>query len=220
MNKKENETKVGIWDKIKKIYQSKPVKMTLFFGFYFFFFLFLVSFIRNNNTNLNNNSDETNNDKNNIPLKEENGLFYTEPIINNNYYYEYQILEDNEEIVFQGNINDINDSLNKYENHYFLNIYNIRQLIKNAKFLSKTTHQDNSIEYNYELLTGKIKEIKQETSTETEGINSIVVTVNKDLIVTNIKLDLSDYMQKNNKYTNYNITLKYSEVKNEESNTN
>ena len=192
--------------------------MTLFFGFYFFFFLFL-SFFLNANKNIDKSADNNNN--NQVVDKENNSqvtdLFTINPIVDNNYFYNYTILENGNEINFTGQINDKNFLIEEYAYNYFLDIYNVRQLIKNSKYISKTDYSDNIV-YQYELTNKTINELRGE-ELNSEGTNKITVTVNSNLVVTDIELDLNNYMS--NKFNEYKITLQYGKVaNNEKSNTN
>lgn len=215
---KNNNEEKGVINKIKVFCQSKVGKMTLFFGFYFFFFLFL-SFFLNANKNIDKPADNNNN--NQVVDKENNvqvtDLFTINPIVDNNYFYSYTILENGNEINFTGQINDKNSLIEEYAYNYFLDIYNVRQLIKNSKYISKTDYSDNIV-YQYELTNKTINELRGE-ELNNEGINKITVKVDSNLVVTDIELDLNNYMS--NKFNEYKITLQYGKVaNNEESNTN
>lgn len=215
---KNNNEEKGVINKIKAFCQSKVGKMTLFFGFYFFFFLFL-SFFLNANKNIDKSADNNNN--NQVVDKENNSqvtdLFTINPIVDNNYFYNYTILENGNEINFTGQINDKNFLIEEYAYNYFLDIYNVRQLIKNSKYISKTDYSDNIV-YQYELTNKTINELRGE-ELNSEGTNKITVTVNSNLVVTDIELDLNNYMS--NKFNEYKITLQYGKVaNNEKSNTN
>lgn len=194
----------GKTNKIKEYFSSKTVKATLFFGFYFFFFLFIaLSFNKNF---VNNNS---NNDKNEVK-EESNQLFYTDHITDNDYTYRYIIYENNETITFSGSSQNINQELEDYSYKYFLNIYNLKQIIKNSKYLSKIDSSD-SVKYNYEIKTSELKELLEESiDLEVDGLNNIFVYTNSSLDVTLIKIDLSDYM-KSHGYNKYVIELNYQE---------
>lgn len=215
---KNNNEEKGVINKIKAFCQSKVGKMTLFFGFYFFFFLFL-SFFLNSSKNIdkpvdNNNNNQVVDKENNVQVTD---LFTINPIVDNNYFYSYTILENGNEINFTGQINDKNSLIEEYVYNYFLDIYNVRQLIKNSKYISKADYSGNIV-YQYELTNKTINELRGE-ELNSEGTNKITVKVDSNLVVTDIELDLNNYMS--NKFNEYKITLQYRKVaNNEESNTN
>ena len=157
--KKSSEENKGLLGGIKAFYQTKIGKMTFFFGFYFFFFLFLAFFLKgnidnSNNTNNNGNSDNSTVNEN-VNKNPSNELFNTELLINDNYYYKYEVTGDEKCVTFEGRINDKNDLLEEYAYNYFLNIYNIRQIIKNSKYLSRE-EVEGVVIYNYEVTTSTI----------------------------------------------------------------
>ena len=54
-----------------------------------------------------------------------------------------------------------------------------------------------------------------------DGVNTISVKVDNNLIVTDIEMDLSNYMNNSNRFTKYKVMLQYRKaVNDEESNIN
>ena len=178
----------GFFNKFKFFYNERNGKMILFFGFYLIFFIFLGTFLRN----INNNQTPT-------PNKEEKKEITTydlNKIVNSDYQYEIIILDNEEEINFKGSKDNID--YENYENKYFLDIYNINQLIKKSKFKES---KDNVL--TYELPNKEINDIL--LTEKDDGINTIYVSVNDDTIVNKITLDLAKYLEKDK----YVITISY-----------
>ncbi len=180
----------------KNVKDNNKLKASLFFGFYFFFFLFLVIYIRNNNITFNNNDNKNNNDS-----IEENKVIkkYSIDYLDNDFEYEF-IINDNDEVIkYKGTKNNID--YEDYEYKYFLNIYNINQIIKNSKFLSN----ENNI-LNYEISNVTLSELYDKEITD--GISKINVYVNDNKNLEKVILDLSTFINKDK----YIITLNYKVV--------
>ena len=176
-------------DNFKTFYNEKNGKMILFFGFYFIFFIFLGFYMRS----LNNNQPVPQGEQ-----KEETKItsYSISNLINNEYSYDISINDNGEEIKFQGTKNNIDYA--NYPNKYFLDIYNINQLLKKSKLVNSENYT-----LTYELENEEINDI---LLTEVkDGINKIEVTVNDKTEVNGIKLDLSNYYEKNN----YQIMISY-----------
>ena len=172
----------------KTFYNEKKGKYILFFGFYLIFFIFLAIYIRS--ANANKPKDDT---------KKEDVVITTYDIsnlINNNYNYNIEIIDNEEVIYFNGNKNNIDYA--NYENKYFLDIYNINQLLKR----SKLTKSENYTLY-YELSNNDLNDIL--LTNKENGVNEIDVFVNENGEINKIFFDLSKYFSKNI----YQITINY-----------
>ena len=184
-----------MFNKLRDFYTSKRGKSICFFAFYLVFFLVLAIILRNRNNVV---SNEPKNENKNIEINENNHNSYNlEKIVNSNYEYFYTI-NDNEEIKkFSGTKNNV-DYLN-YENKYFLDIYNVNQLIKRSKFIKR----ENNI-LSYELDNHILNEF---LLTDSEGLTKIDVFVKEDNMIEKIILDLKEYFKKEK----YEIILEYKE---------
>ncbi len=171
----------------KTFYNEKKGKYILFFGFYLIFFIFLAVYIRNINTN---KPKEENTEQQTITTYDISNL------INNDYQYSIEIIDNDETISFNGTKNNVDYA--NYANKYFLDIYNINQLLKRSKL-------NNSENYvlMYDLNTSEINDIL--LTNKPEGVNEIKVTVNEKGEIKKIYFDLSNYFEKNI----YQITIDY-----------
>ena len=175
-------------DKFKEFYNEKNGKIILFFGFYLIFFIFLGFYMKGLN---NTPPDNTNKDEIKITSYTINNL------VNSDYKYDIKILDNDESITFSGTKNNIDYA--NYENKYFLDIYNINQLLKRSKFI-----ESNDYVLSYELNNKEINDLL--LTTKDDGINKIDVIVNKNSAVNKIVMDLSNYMGKNT----FQITINYN----------
>ena len=177
--------------------EEKRKKMIIFFGFYLFFFIFLFIWMKQNRVdNVINDNEETV-----ITYKMDN-------IENNNYSYVYEIEENDNTYIFKGIRNEENYEVSEYKYKVFLDIYNIKKLIKNSKYLYKVDN-NSEISYKYEIDNKKIASMMQLDETIEEGINNIVVYVDGSDNVYKIELDFSNYMKSVNEYDMYHLTLYY-----------
>ena len=176
---------------INKIKENNKIKASIFFGFYFFFFLFLVVYIRNNN--LMDNKNNNNENKEEVEVIKEYSIKY---LIDNNYKYHFTVNENDEIKEFNGTKDKID--YEDYANKYFLDIYNVNQLIKNSKYLST---EDNTLNYEISNITLSCLTDIEEVS----GISKINVYVNDKHDLKKVILDLSSYMKKDK----YIVTLEY-----------
>ena len=194
-------------EKLKKIFnreekeidpEVKRKKTILFFGFYFFFFLFLFIWMRSYS-----GSKKVEEEKENIEIS-----YKTELIENNNYTYVYEIEENNETFTFRGVKDQDNYDVSEYKYKFFLDIYNIKKLIKNSKYLYKTDN-NNEISYKYEIDNKTLSNMLQDGKNIENGINNILVYVDTNDNVYKIELDFSSYMNSINEYSKYHLTLYY-----------
>ena len=196
-----------VWNVLKKIFRGeekeedpevKRKKMIAFFGFYLVFFLVLVIWIRTTD-------DGTKKEEE----KGETEITYkTDYIENSNYTYVYEIEENDQKYTFKGVRDDENYEVSEYKYKTFLDIYNIKKLIKNSKYLYKTDN-DGVISYKYELDNKTLSSMLQDGKNLEEGINNIVVYVDNDNNVYKIELDFSNYMRSIEAYNKYHLTLYY-----------
>ena len=169
-------------DNFKSWYKERKGKYILFFGFYFFFFIFLAIYMR-----------AINNDKKNNPSKEEAvekekiTTYSITNLISNDYNYEI-VINDNEEIInYSGSKSNIDYA--NFSNRYFLDFYNINQLLKRSKFIDSKDYV-----LTYELSNKEINELL--LTTKKDGKNKIEVYVNDDTEIERIVFDLSSYLEK------------------------
>ena len=194
-------------NKLKKLFnreekdvspEVKRKKMIVFFGFYLIFFIFLFIWLKSNNV-----------ENTNTPIDEETSFTYkTDLIENNNYTYVYEIEENENVNTIRGIRDDENYEVSEYKYKYFLDIYNIKKLIKNSKYLYKIDN-NNEISYKYEIDNKTISNLLQNSKEIENGINNILVYVDNNDNVYKIELDLSSYMVSINEYTKYHLTLYY-----------
>ena len=178
--------------------EVKRKKMIVFFGFYLIFFIFLFIWLKSNNV-----------ENTNTPIDEETSFTYkTDLIENNNYTYVYEIEENENVDTIRGIRDDENYEVSEYKYKYFLDIYNIKKLIKNSKYLYKIDN-NNEISYKYEIENKTISNLLQNSKEIENGVNNILVYVDNNDNVYKIELDLSSYMVSINEYTKYHLTLYY-----------
>lgn len=188
-------------DGFKTFYNDKKGKYILFFGFYLIFFIFLAIYIR---TIRENKPVEK-------PKEEVASQITTYDIsnlINNDYKYMIKVIDydenSDESITFEGTKDNIDYA--NYKNKYFLDIYNVNQLLKRSKYIDTI---DGTV-LKYELNNSEINDIL--LTQKPEGINQIEVYVNEETKVQEIILDLSNYFEKEF----FRIEMFYTEVDNNE----
>ena len=188
-------------DGFKTFYNDKKGKYILFFGFYLIFFIFLAIYIR---TIRENKPVEK-------PKEEVASKITTYDIsnlINNDYKYMIKVIDydenSDESITFEGTKDNIDYA--NYKNKYFLDIYNVNQLLKRSKYID--TIDDTVLKY--ELNNSEINDVL--LTQKEEGINKIEVYVNEETKVQEIILDLSNYFEKEF----FHIEMFYTEVDNNE----
>jgi len=187
----------------------KKKRMILFFGFYFVFFALLIYFIKT-----------TRNEVKVPPVKEEDVLYKTDMIENNNYQYSYYIEENDNNFIFEGFRDDENFDLSEYKYKELVNIYTIKQIIKNSKYLLKIENGTDLISYKYEITNNALAKILNNNEKLENETNSIIIYVDKDKNIYQIDFDYSNYMKANGEFDSYKLTVKYGVTNNEESSTN
>jgi hypothetical protein len=178
--------------------EVKRKKMIIFFGFYFFFFLFLFIWMRSYSGNT-----KVEEQKENTEI-----IYKTDMIENNNYTYVYEIEEDDKTYTFKGIRDDESYEVSEYKYKFFLDIYNIKKLIKNSKYLYKTDN-NNEISYKYEIDNKTLSNMLQDGKNLDNGINNIIVYVDSTNNAYKIELDFSNYMRSIEEYQRYHLTLYY-----------
>ena len=192
---------------IKKIFKRekkedtpevKRKKAIAFFGFYLLFFIFLFIWMKSYGSNTRNEE-----------IKEDTEITYkTDMIENNNYTYVFEIEEDNNTYSYKGIRDDENYEVSEYKYKFFLDIYNIKKLIKNSKYLYKTDN-NNEISYKYEIDSKTLSNMLQDGKTVENGINNIIVYVDSTNNAYKIELDFSNYMKSIEEYQRYHLILYY-----------
>lgn len=164
---------------------NKRKKAILFFSFYAIFFMLFILIFNNIGINMN-------------PIKEkeiekkENNNYSIQKILDNNIKPIIKITNNNQEIEYS----------EEYKYNELLKIENINQLIKKSKFISNEKNE-NIKTLNYELNSKELKIIINDDINSEEIIKIILSVNNND--VTNIKIDLSKYLE----IDNYTINLNY-----------
>ncbi len=187
----------------------KKRRMILFFGFYFVFFALLIYFIRT-----------TREQVKVPPVKEEDIIYKTDMIENNNYQYSYYIEENDNTYTFSGVRDDENYELSEYKYKELVNIYTIKQIIKNAKYLLKVENGSDLISYKYEITNKDLAKILNYKENLEDGTNPIIIFVDKDKNIYQIDFDYSNYMKATGEFDSYKLTVKYGVTNNEESSSN
>lgn len=169
-------------DGFKKFYNEKKGKQILFLGFYLIFFIILAIYMRSFDAK---NPKEEKNDQGQI--EEKITTYDISNLVNNDYSYTIEITTDEQTIEFNGSKSNIDYA--NYTNKYFLDIYNINQLLKRSKLINS----ENNI-LTYELENKEINDLL--LTTKDDGVNKIDVYVNEQTEVTEIHLNLSNYLEK------------------------
>lgn len=188
-------------ENFKNWYGEKKGKYILFFGFYLVFFIFLAIYLR---TIRNDKPVE----KPKEEVVEKITTYDISDLINNDYKYMIKIIDydenSDESITFEGTKDNIDYA--NYKNKYFLDIYNVNQLLKRSKYIDTI---DGTV-LKYELNNSEINDVL--LTQKPEGINKIEVYINEETKVQEIVLDLSNYFEKEF----FHIEMFYTEVDNNE----
>lgn len=168
-------------DGFKTFYNEKKGKYILFFGFYIIFFIFIAIYVRSYNAN---NPKE---EKKEEQVIEKITTYDISSLINNNYSYNIKIIDNGEMVSFSGTKDDIDYA--NYQYKYFLDIYNLNQLLKRSKLINSENYV-----LLYELENKEINDIL--LTEKNDGINKIAVYVNGKTEVEKIYLDLTNYLEK------------------------
>lgn len=215
---------------VYKWFRSPQGKRYSFVIFYIFFFAALFIFLASPSEV--SKEDITKNDNEKI----ESLPFKTSKLENNNYQFTYKEIINDNEISFQGEKNDdtiiLENERDKYDYKYhdgklvfegelnpityfkFLDIYEMKNLIKDATFLTKVEYSNKNIDYNYEITSNKLREfLNLDISYDDDLINKITISCNENLEIYKITLDIYNYWKvENNEDTevkSYLIELNY-----------
>lgn len=216
----------------KEIWKNQRYRSIIILGLYFFFFLFIIMSLRTGNKNRTYQSLNTDN----------TFSYSFSKIESNNYHFIYNINLNDTEIVYEGDkylnkelfiksngllkeqfyklddkyLKNINNVWSKTDNPYvfndFLNILNIKELLKIATSDSKTEFNDKSKMFKYSVSTTSIIKIIEKTNIDiSDNPNTITITTDSNNEVVKIELDLSSYIYfKDNNNKNLKINLNYS----------
>ena len=169
-------------DNFKSWYSDRKGKYILFFGFYLIFFVFLAIYIRSIR-----NDSKKEEKKEEIVQEEKITTYDISNLINNDYSYTIEIIDNEDTIVFNGSKSNIDYA--NYEHKYFLDIYNINQLLKRSKLVNS---EDNIL--TYELSNKELNDIL--LTNKNDAVNKINVYVNDKTEIIRIMFDLSRYLGK------------------------
>lgn len=226
-NKKDEITIKSIW----KWLRSKKGKRYSFFIFYIFFFIFVFIFISlPSNMTIDNNNNDNNLPEETLPYStknlEENDYKFTYVINNNNSQADYVGEKENNNIVLR---DDRGEYIYTYQNGElkfnsnetspalikFLDIYEIKKIIKNSKLVSETKLiTDNNYLYTYIIKTSDLLELyEEENEAMGELNNSVSIKTNSQKQILEIKLDVLGYMKTLEEETidKYEIIITYEE---------
>ena len=155
---------------------TKRQKAIAFFAFYLVFFIVLFIVI-------NNRKQEKVID---VPKEEKiDNTLYFENVLKMNFKYEIEIIDNLEIKTFIGTKDKVDYS--EYENKYFLDIFNINQLIKKSKVIEKIGNYGK-----YSLANRELDELLGTESDEGENI----IEVNEEEKRLEIHIDLHEYLKK------------------------
>lgn len=214
----------------KEFIKTPKGKAAMFFGAYLLFFIFIAIFARTGGTANVNKKYETGS-----PLR-----FNINSILNNNFKFNYNINVDGVTAVYVGvstktnSVFKVNDSLEYYFNgsNYFANtngvwlnvanpiLYdkfmettNIELLLKSATYISKTEYESGKDVYNFKISTATISKLFEGVDVDVEEIpNEVIVSVDEDNNITEVKYVLDSYCKaKNICKMGMNITLNYED---------
>lgn len=196
-------------EKIIKYLKSKKGKRTSFFLFYLVFFIFLFFYI--NSQDLPKTSSNNHENKPNNEIKENLNYYETDNLENSDYSYKITIQNNNELQILEGSKSN-KDSINNYEYYEFVDLNEIKRIIKNSKYLSKSLYSENNYKVNYEVTNNDLNKlfdngINNEFNNE---INNITLTVKENSDLIKIELDFSNYMKTvNNESSLYKVLIEY-----------
>jgi len=202
-------------DKLKKIFkreekeetpEARRRKAIIFFGFYLIFFIVLFIYIRSFDNQEN--------------PKEDSVLYKTELIENGTYSYAYTITENDNTFTFQGSTKNDNYELSEYKYKQLLDIYNIKKILKNSKYILKEESGTGLINYRYEITSNALANLLNINIMNDDSINPIIVYVDKDRNIYKIEMDFSNYMKVSENYDIYKLTIEYGAFENEENSAN
>ena len=195
-------------NKIKQLLSTSKGRAVLFFGAYLVFFLALMVFARvgGSNSRLDVNYNSNNFNFNNI--------------INNNYEFSYEVIVDDVSYLYKGSKNGSSERFtfngvdyyskkgiyftnkngvwinidNPYIYKDFFKVDNINSFIEQAIYVSKTEYESGKEVHTYILASASINKVLENSDLDVEEIpNEIILSVNEDGYVDEIKFKLNSY---------------------------
>lgn len=228
MEKKGKENKFINKELIEEIKNNPQKKAWVVLGLYFLFFSLLILFIRFNQTPVNKVGENDN-------LK-----FSVNDIETKNYDFKYIIEFDNNKVIYEGNKNNdkvtfyktgfnILEKFYKDKNNYYKEINGtwistenpvilsqltdisiVKEIIKNAMFISETKFNDSTKKYNYKITTNSLEKILNNNDIDIAGeVNDINVIVDSNSSSIKFLYDLSPYTLYKNVATNSSVSMEY-----------
>lgn len=156
-----------------------------------------------NDDKSNNNSEE----EQNTGLTSEH-YYETNNLENSDYLYKITIQKNNELEILEGSKNNQESILN-YEYFNFVDLNEIKRIVKNAKYLSKSLYSEDTYKVNYEIKTSSLYEL-MDREKEDEGINNITLTTKENNDLIGIELDFSNYfISLNQDVSVYKVLIEY-----------
>lgn len=173
-------------NKIIRFFKTKKGKSISFFAFYIVFFIFLGFYINNQDI-----PKEEEKPKEEVLEKSDN-YYETNNLENSDYLYKITIQNNSELEILNGSKSN-NESIKNYKYYEFVDLNEIKRIIKNAKYLSKSLYSSDTYKVNYEIKTKDLFKLFN-TENDLDSINNIVLTVKENSDLEKIELDFSNYM--------------------------
>jgi len=217
----------NIIENLNSLKETKNGKPILFFGFYFVFFIFIFLFIRFTGT------------KDALLQEYEKGntsLLSSSDIIKNNYHYDFKVYLDGNLYNYYGkrlgNVESFKFNNNDYykkNDNYFINnngtwvsndnpfIFreymessNVDLLVTNSYYVSKTSYDNGSIDYNLLLSSNTINKLLYDKDTDLEDIPcDVIVKTNDNEKINSIIFKLDNYCLNSDLCNSLKIELNY-----------
>lgn len=189
-------------NKIIDYLKTKKGKRISFFLFYFCFFIFLGFYI--NGQGVPNVKEELKEPE----IIESVNYYETHSLENSDYLYKITIQENDKlEILSGSKSND--DSIKNYKYYEFVQLNEIKRIIKNAKYLSKSLYSNNTYKVNYEIKTKDLCKLFN-LENNLDDLNNIILTVKENGDLLNVELDFTNYMKnKDNQISFYKVLIEY-----------
>ena len=197
---------------VKELLKTARGRAILFFGAYLLFFLFIGIFARTGEVSKVNQKYDSGS-----PLR-----FSIREIEKNNYKFNFEISVEDNISLYQGEIADgnslfTNDELSYYYNgqkyftnkndiwvavdnpyiyYEFIDVNNINKLIENSTYISKTEYESGKVIYNFDISTSTIIRLLENKEIDVDDVtNSVILSVNEDNVVDEVKYNLNSYCQ-------------------------
>ena len=215
---------VEIIEKIKEMSKNPKGKAVLFFGFYIIFFIFVFLFINLSKSTLTYGDD--------YEKSYSSYTFNLEKIFAENYSFNYKITLDNNIYTYFGAKKEEVESIKynnmdyyrngnnyylknevwvKVDNPYvcseFLNNKNIKMILENSYFISKTVYENGKNAFNFAISSNTLNTILYGLNTDYDEVpNEIIINTDEDRNVNNIVFNLNS-LCKNNGFCNYGLKV-------------